>query len=263
VTDLSVPPTTQAAVPVAGDYAFLSDREVMALVAPNGSVEWLCLPRLDSPSVFGAILDRAAGVFRLATEGALAPATRRHLPGTRVLETSWVGPTGSAIVRDVLLIGPRPHSDGDGISHAAHGAPADHGPDRVLLRTARCVTGTVPIALECAPGFNYGRRPARWAPEGAGTHEAVATADGTDLRLRLTTDMDLDVDGTRVVARADLGVGEARYCALSWGDGVPPRTYGEANWRLVWAAHHWQQWTSWRRRAGADPGLDERSSSPT
>ena len=92
--------------PPIGDYAFLSDCEATALVAPSGNVEWLCLPRMDSPSVFGAILDRDAGGFRLGPADMTVPAARRYLPGTMILETSWGTPTGWIIVRDALLIGP-------------------------------------------------------------------------------------------------------------------------------------------------------------
>ncbi|HUC22756.1 MAG TPA: trehalase-like domain-containing protein, partial [Streptosporangiaceae bacterium] len=73
--------------PPIADYAFLSDCEVTALVAPSGAIEWMCLPRLDSPSVFGAILDRDAGRFRFGPENFKEPADRRYLPGTMVVET--------------------------------------------------------------------------------------------------------------------------------------------------------------------------------
>ena len=75
--------------PPIADYAFLSDCEVSALVAPSGSVEWMCLPRMDGPSVFGAMLDRDAGGFKVAPMGQRVPAGRRYLPGTNVLETTW------------------------------------------------------------------------------------------------------------------------------------------------------------------------------
>jgi GH15 family glucan-1,4-alpha-glucosidase len=91
--------------PPIGDFAFLSDCEVNALVAPTGNVEWLCLPRPDSPSVFGAILDRGAGRFRLGPTEVQVPAGRRYLPGTLVLETTWQTRTGWLIVRDSLCIG--------------------------------------------------------------------------------------------------------------------------------------------------------------
>src|SRR6202012_5188940 len=74
-----------SAFPPIGEYAFLSDCVTSALIAPNGNVEWLCLPRMDSPSVFGAILDRDAGGFRLAPSDVNVPAGRRYIPGTMVL----------------------------------------------------------------------------------------------------------------------------------------------------------------------------------
>ena len=72
--------------PPIADYAFLSDCEV---TAPSGNVEWMCLPRMDSPCVFGAILDRGAGGFRMGPAGVNVPASRRYLPGPMILETSW------------------------------------------------------------------------------------------------------------------------------------------------------------------------------
>jgi GH15 family glucan-1,4-alpha-glucosidase len=92
--------------PPIADYGFLSDCESMALVAPSGAVEWLCLPRIDSPSVFGALLDRRAGSFRIGPAEVAEPAARRYIPGTMALETSWWAPGGWLVVRDVLLVGP-------------------------------------------------------------------------------------------------------------------------------------------------------------
>src|SRR5258706_11733268 len=100
------PRIARASPPIA-DYAFLSDCEVNCLVAPSGRVEWMCLPRPDSPSVFAALLDRAAGSFRFGPTGAQVPAGRRYLPGTLVLETTWRTRTGWMIARDPLGTGPR------------------------------------------------------------------------------------------------------------------------------------------------------------
>ena len=97
--------------PPIAEYAFLSDCETVALVAPSGKVEWMCLPRVDSPSVFGAMLDRGAGSFALAPRGVTVPAARRYLPGTNVLETSWWTGSGWLIVRDALLIGGWRHEE--------------------------------------------------------------------------------------------------------------------------------------------------------
>src|SRR5919205_889362 len=99
--------------PPIADYAFLSDCEVCALVAPSGNVEWMCLPRFDGPSIFGGALDRDAGSFTLAPVDTSVPAGRRYLPGTMVMETTWGTRTGWIIVRDVLLIGPWHHEEDD------------------------------------------------------------------------------------------------------------------------------------------------------
>src|SRR5213593_5210590 len=113
-----------SAFPPIADYGFLSDCQTCALVAPGGNVEWLCLPRFDSPSVFGAILERGAGIFRLGPDGVAVPAARRYLPGTMVLETSWGARGGWIIVRDVMLIGPWHHEDDRSNSHRR--SPTDY-----------------------------------------------------------------------------------------------------------------------------------------
>src|SRR3954464_347141 len=97
------PPLVSPFPPIA-DYGFLSDCETCALIAPSGAVEWMCLPRYDGPSVFGAILDRDAGTFRLGPADTMVPAARRYLPGTMILETSGGPDRGWVIVRDVLLV---------------------------------------------------------------------------------------------------------------------------------------------------------------
>ena len=230
----------QSPFPPIADYGFLSDCEVTALVAPSGNVEWLCLPRLDSPSVFGAILDRHAGSFRVGPADVGVPAARRYLPGTMVLETSWSTPTGWVIVRDVLLVGPWHHEDE--LSHSHRRAPTDYDADHVLLRTARCVNGEVQVALDCEPMFDYGRAPARWEYSGGSYHQAIASGAGVDLRLQLTTDMRIGFEGGRATARTLLKEGEDRFVALSWTEHEPPYTFDDAYERLVWTAHHWQHW---------------------
>ena len=80
-------------------------------MAPDGSVEWLCLPRPDSPSVFGALLDRTAGNFRFGPTGTLVPHQRRYVPGTMVLETTWHTPTGWLLVEDLLVVQARDRRD--------------------------------------------------------------------------------------------------------------------------------------------------------
>jgi GH15 family glucan-1,4-alpha-glucosidase len=142
--------------PPIADYGFLSDCMVTALIASSGSVEWMCLPRMDGPSVFGAILDRGAGSFRLGPADVVVPAGQRYLPGTMTLETTWATPTGWAVVRDVLLMGPWRHQESRLPLHQR--APADTAAEHVLLRTVRCLNGAIDFVLECESAFDYGRR---------------------------------------------------------------------------------------------------------
>ena len=230
----------RSSFPPIAEYAFLSDCETVALSAPDGAIEWLCLPRVDSPSVFGALLDRDAGSFRLAPDGASVPAARRYLPGTMVMETSWGTGSGWIIVRDVLLIGQWHHQRDR--SHTHRRAPTDYDADHVLLRTVRCVNGEVQLVLDCEPKFDYGRDPARWRYSGEGYTEGVAVSSDGTVELKLTTDLMLGFEGSRATARHLLKQGEHVYCALSWSEHAPPQHIDEADERLVWTAHHWQHW---------------------
>jgi GH15 family glucan-1,4-alpha-glucosidase len=233
-------PLLQSPFPPIEEYAFLSDCETTALVAPSGNVEWLCLPRIDSPSVFAAILDRDAGGFRLGPAEVMVPAARRYLPGTMVLETSWSTSTGWIIVRDVLLIGPWHHEDEWSKTHRR--PPTDYDADHVLLRTVRCVTGEVQVTMDCEPVFDYGRQAGRWNYTDRGYHQGVARAEGVEPALTLTTDMRIGFEAARATARTLLKEGETRFCALTWTEHPPPHTYDEARRRLTWTAHHWQHW---------------------
>jgi alpha,alpha-trehalase len=226
--------------PPIADYGFLSDCEVSALVAPSSNVEWMCLPRMDGPSVFAAMLDRGAGWFRLGPADLMVPSGRRYLPGTMVLETTWGTPTGWAVVRDVLLIGPWRHDSARSGTHRR--APVDHSAERVLLRTVRCLQGSIDFVLECEPAFDYGRQRGTWQHTGSGYGQAEVSAGEEGPLLRLTTDLNLGFEGPRAIARRRLRAGERVFCALSWEDGSPPGTFAEAHQRLARTAEFWHEW---------------------
>jgi GH15 family glucan-1,4-alpha-glucosidase len=231
--------------PPIADYAFLSDGEVTALVAPSGNVEWMCLPRMDGPSIFGSMLDRDAGGFKVAPTGATVPAGRRYLPGTMVMETTWGTRTGWVIVRDVLLIGPWRHDRER--SHTHRRAPTDYDAEHVLLRTLRCVNGTVEMTLECEPRPSYGHDRVSWEYTGEGYGQAIAVPDGPeafDKPLMLTTDLRLGLEGGRVRARTTMRDGDFAFVALSWGDHGVPTTYDKAYEGLVETADYWHEWLS-------------------
>ncbi len=184
---------------------------------PGGSVDWMCLPRFDSPSVFGAVLGQRAGSLHASLHWTReCPAARRYLPGTMVLETSWGTPTGWMIVRDVLLIGPWHHQDDRSATYRR--TPTDYEAEHVLLRTIRCVSGEVQTIdglragarLWAGPGplgVHRGRLPPRpWPPPRARTSPSPSPPTCCS--------------GSRVArptrARCSRRV-STRFVALSWG----------------------------------------------
>src|SRR3954449_2839922 len=98
---------TPSPFPPIAEYAFLSDCHTSALVAPDGAIDWLCVPSFDAPSVFGTLLDRQAGCFRLGPFGINFPASQAYEPGTNTLVTTWHTTGGWVVVRDALTMGPR------------------------------------------------------------------------------------------------------------------------------------------------------------
>ena len=218
-------------------YGFLSNCHTGALVAPDGTVDWLCVPRFDSPSVFGSLLDRGAGSFRFSPFGINVPSDRVYEPGTNSLITSWRTPTGWAIVRDSLTMGPRRGEDGT-TPHTR--PPADEDAEHVLVRTARCLEGSVEIDLVCEPAFDYGRVPAEWTLSGD-RHRADATGAGQALRLQ--TDMLIGIEAGRARARHVLKTGEAVYCALAWAEeAIVPMSTEEAFGQLDATTRFWRNW---------------------
>jgi GH15 family glucan-1,4-alpha-glucosidase len=127
-------PAVDTSVPI-GDYAVLGDGRTAALVSRNGSVDWLCLPGFDSAACFAALLgDRHHGRWQLTVRDATT-VTRRYLPDSFVLETTYTCASGRAVVRDVMPLG-----DGR----------AD------LVRRLDCLEGTVTVEHEWIVRFGYG-----------------------------------------------------------------------------------------------------------
>ncbi|HEX3316953.1 MAG TPA: glycoside hydrolase family 15 protein [Solirubrobacteraceae bacterium] len=225
--------------PPIADYGFLSDCHTGALVAPDGSVDWLCVPRFDSPSIFGALLDRQSGAFRLGPFGINVPASRVYEPGTNTLLTTWNTPTGWIMVRDALVMGPR---QGEDTVTPHTRPPTDEDGGHMLVRTVLCVEGRVEVELICDPVFDYGRQPAEWTlVDQDGRHVADATGAGTTVRL--VTSMALGVEGDWIRARHELTHGEQLYCALSWAEELrAPGTVDEANGALASTTRYWRGW---------------------
>src|ERR671925_1335974 len=126
------------------DYGLLADCNSAALVARDGSIDWLCMPRYDSDAIFSRILDPDAGHWSIRPAGAFS-SERRYLPGTLVIETIFTTDTGSVRLLDAMAFaeGQRGHALG-------YDAPHE------LLRSVEGVSGSVELVLELAPRPEYG-----------------------------------------------------------------------------------------------------------
>jgi GH15 family glucan-1,4-alpha-glucosidase len=243
VTSKAAAPQSAAApsaFPPIADYGFISNCHTGALVAPDGAIDWLCVPRFDSPSVFGTLLDRQGGAFRLGPFGINVPAARIYQPGTNTLLTTWNTPGGWLLVTDALTMGPE-HGEDKITPHTR--PPADADGDHVLVRTALCLDGSVEIELTCEPVFDYGRSSGEWSLVDESRHVADVTGAGQTMRLQ--TDMPIGIEGEAVRARHTLEKGEQAYCSLSWAEELAgPNDIDEANARISATTRFWRDWLS-------------------
>jgi alpha,alpha-trehalase len=229
--------------PPIADYAFLSNCHTGALVAADGAIDWLCIPSFDSPSVFGNLLDRQAGFFRFAPFSISHPTARVYEPGTNVLLTTWKTPSGWALVRDALTIGPWDHED-QITPHTR--PPADDDADHMLVRTVECLEGQIEMELVCEPAFDYGRTPAEWTMAEDHRHSADATGAGQTFRLK--SDLALGIEGDRIRGRHVLHGGDKAFCALSWAEALAaPDDVEHAEARIAATIRYWRNWLSTAR----------------
>jgi GH15 family glucan-1,4-alpha-glucosidase len=227
--------------PPIADYGFLSDCHTGALVASDGSIEWMCLPHFDSPSVFGSMLDRGAGSWRVGPYGIYVPAGRRYIPGTNMIETTWMTPQGWLRVVDALTVGPW-HDNKHGSSHTR--PPTDYDADHLLVRMIECIQGQVQVEIVCEPMLDYGATPADWTVVHTG-EEGICAMDATDdaSAFRLFSDIRMGIEGNRTHGRHTMVEGEKRFCALSWTEGLGgPHTIDQAEGHLNRTGQFWRTW---------------------
>jgi GH15 family glucan-1,4-alpha-glucosidase len=227
-----------APFPRIASYGFLSDCHTGALVAPEGSIEWLCLPRFDSPSVFGSLLDRSAGFWRVGPPGMGAPVSRRYEPGTNVVETTWMTGSGWVVVQDTFTVGDW-RQENDFEPHRR--PPPDDEAEHVLVRLIYCVQGEVDIEMICQPAFDYGKTRVDWQRRGdSGTDAEISHGD---LHLILTGNLGLGVDGSDARARHRMKQGEVSFSALSWGPSPrPPTSIQDCGNRVQRTIDFWRRW---------------------
>src|SRR5947199_7700502 len=188
--------TIMSNLPIA-EYALLSDCRSAALVSRAGSIDWLCFPRFDGPSVFARLLDEQAGHWSIHAVGA-TEVSRHYIEETMVLETTFRTPTGSAVLVDAMAIGRNERGHELGVNSPG-----------IMLRSISCQSGKVEIELEYAPRFEYGLIFPLLRPIQGG----ILARGGADV-LVLSSPVEVAIDGSIARARFTLNAGEQASFAL-------------------------------------------------
>jgi GH15 family glucan-1,4-alpha-glucosidase len=213
------------------DYALIGDCRSAALVSNRGSIDWLCLPRFDSPSLFAALLDRTRGGRFSICPCSKSSVTRRYVDDSNVLETTFTTDTGRLVLTDLMPVA----SESD--------KRRELGPDHEVLRVVECTDGEVELDVHCDPRPNYGKRipnlidrgPFGWFYE----HGSRA--------LALRSEIPLQRVGTApgVRGRVALRAGERRRISLSFVEAEPavlPALGEYADARVQRSIAWWQDW---------------------
>jgi GH15 family glucan-1,4-alpha-glucosidase len=176
--------------PAIDDHGLIGDLQTAALVSTDGTIDWFCAPRFDSPSIFAALLDlNAGGHFGVAPEGVEYVTKQLYLPGTPILITRFMSSDGVGEVVDFMPIA------------------GDQATDRHrIVRMIRVVRGQMRFRLECEPRFNYGRDNADVEASGDGatfrspTVTMNVNASRRDRRLVREEDIQRTEQGVRAFA---------------------------------------------------------------
>ena len=214
--------------PPIADYAFLSNCHTGALVAPDGAVDWLCVPRFDSPSIFGTLLDREAGSFRFGPFGINVPSARIYEPGTNILNTTWHTPDRLGLRAGRADDRPDPARGRGHPAHARAGRRGRPSPARAdgalhggLGRHGAALRAGLRLRADAGRVVAAGRPPhrrcERGGRDGQAAQQHAARGGGPRRRRRAHT----------------LQKGEQAFCSLSWAEELAsPEDMDEANARL-------------------------------
>jgi alpha,alpha-trehalase len=214
-----------------GDYAMLSDCRSAALVSRDGSVDWLCFPRFDGPSVFCRLLDPAGGHFAIRPVGEFQ-ASRRYTDQTMALETTFTTAGGTAVLTDAMAVGRNERGHQLGARSPS-----------MLLRRLACTGGEIEAEVSYAPRPEYGQI----SPALVRVPGGIAAQAGAD-RLLLSTSVSFGVDGATATARVRLAAGQAAAFGLGHEQAAsPPRapwTTAEITDRLADTVEGWRSWSA-------------------
>jgi GH15 family glucan-1,4-alpha-glucosidase len=222
------------------DHGLIGDLQTAALVATDGTVDWFCAPRFDSPSIFASVLDSTkGGHFRIAPDGTSYSSKQLYLPGTPILITRFLSADGVGEVVDFMPIA------GERVTDRHR-----------LVRLVRVVRGQMRFRIDCQPRFNYGRD----------THQTDLTSDGVVFRSngmtlnlnpvrrngRLVREQDMHVDDSGIHAFANLSSGDVGGAVLETHPDGPPHviTPDEMVHMFAQTRDFWRGWIGRSRYTG-------------
>jgi GH15 family glucan-1,4-alpha-glucosidase len=226
------------------DYGLIGDMRTAALVGLDGSIDWCCLPRFDSGSVFAALLDsERGGTWSVHPEGRWT-SSQRYLPRTNILETTFRTADGAMVsVTDFMPV-------------AEDGRPS--GPHPEIHRRLRCTRGNALMSMVFMPRFEYGARTTRLEVLRAG----LFATDRTDQVLTLSSAQPFEwmIEQSTATTRFPLAKGEERWVVLRYDDDdIHPAGRYESARKLDNTAAFWQRWSSKVRYRGPFRGMVKRS----
>src|SRR5829696_6559814 len=210
--------------PSIADHGLIGDLQTAALVATDGTIDWFCCPRFDSPSVFASLLDdREGGRFALAPVTPATTTKQMYMPDTAILVTRHLSESGSAEVLDFMPIDqPRVVSD-----------------RRRIVRVVRGIRGEVEFEARVEPRFDYGRRPHQVHVNGT-----TAVFECGEQRLHLASLSPLERDGDDIGSRFTVRAGDTRGLVLESGASGTPQQIGDGQVIGLYleTEAYWQRW---------------------
>jgi GH15 family glucan-1,4-alpha-glucosidase len=210
-------------------HGLIGDLQTAALVADDGTIDWFCAPRFDSPSIFASLLDATkGGSFRVAPAGGTHTSTQMYFPDSAVLITRFLGDEGVVELGDFMPVV----------------EPERATEQHRIVRAVRCMTGEVRMAVECRPRFDYARR-----PHSVSVHQGGAVFEAGDQRLTLRVHPDVELQATPdgdVRAEFTVRAGEMRGLQLETGPRAETGPLHRADGVALFEAtvEYWRRWLS-------------------
>ncbi len=237
-TPVPAPPRARVVpYPAIEDHGLLSDRRTAALVAADGTLDWLCLPDADSAIVFGALLDLVKGGYWRLGPSRMLQGEQRYQEDSLVLETHWELEEGALVLSDTLLW---PETER---------AP-EQQQSRVVVRRLRCTRGKVRCEFDLQPAYNCESPSRAFTSYASGWSLTVA-----ELSLRVWSNHTLAPLGSRLQQELELGEGEELWAVMELGAAGHGWSVESARGALEQSAQYWRHWLS--QFPQTDVGLSE------